>query len=1112
MSNVVAFTEQNNLKFLLSSSDPRNLFKGLNIIFEQEFLALSESGEQPDVFLGFPAQEIWQEFQDQDKAALRTERQIENFNTAKKIDTKKISALMQPFSVKGMLRTASDFMAERILQNKSKGVEIWTRENRKAALREKFQNLKKIGFSTEDIRRLYSVLKVWPIFTPHPTEDKSEFGDDAFRRLVSIAEQTPVAEREQALRGLVQEMLRNRLTPEKKLTRRGEIDVGLKHKSVWNDGALDWLYDTAEAINEVYGEDTVDYTDQSQTPDIVATSWHNVDVDGKKVPAPVVFVQRLLDAQGGIDEIIMHLKTGDAEDQSAEVAEVLEYLDNIKSKIDKMCDPENLAILETLDSKNKYYKEQMQVFVDIFEKTPYKGDISPKGPSLPQTLQQDLQSIYKKAKSGTAFHEGVFKTIVHYNINGIATGRQQPRHDHNNYKAIYANLFDYLKKNPKLLGKEAIFYPDGAGFEKLRDDEKSVLLVQLLKNHKKDLGKWFLAANPGGYSDSHGDDKTWLGELLGHIELFEKCFNHRRMGVTVVANAQLMSATMGQVLYQALGIENSIRMDLNEERATIDHAAQKLKFHADNLGIQVLDEQDNAFLREFERHYLATKTSYSDSQKGDGLFIRVNQYLSLRKEIALALEYLVPVVDQKGGGMEANRGGVSMKVTPRLMLSVIAEVQDRLQRKEKRGFNDEERQILKQMVAFCASTYQGRHPGMSLGTAEQVYDHLDSIEDEVIACHLAIDGKLGMDQVAPKYAKYTSEMKMALAHHQKDAQDEFTEMRSRSILKMIGGMFRKNRIKHYVEQVGAPLLSVFTDISNRSIVRGGSVSGKFNDKASNVHESRAIHWAKVARTTLEHFDVSYTAGLFLRGIAEDYRQGHISKEDLRALWEDPYVTKFIYAQMMSVKPGADPEWGFDKIESDYKGQTQDKRWTVGRLFKMHKNEYKNIPAKARDNMAFHGTFVIDDLDFTSHYEALARTVYDDASGPQLDAPYQDIIDHMYDKDDLLNSLKFGKYTREQFPNIDDTAQRAKEMRFVNAAVHAINDRIKDGTINIEDPEIQSMLFNIGMAWRNWSVHNGHIVNDLFGFGARPEMKPALDFIKEHVALPEKGLDEELVNG
>src|SRR5262249_4631816 len=146
----------------------------------------------------------------------------------------------------------------------------------------------------------YRNKKIWETFTPHPTKDKSQKGEAAFREQTRIADRDP-QDRADAMARLTQSMILSSLTPRIKDTLEDETLDGLNAQEIYNEGMLDYFEDVQFALDEVYGPGAVDFLDENMTLDVSPRKWHGGDADGKPIPATVLFNQRVLGALRAVE-------------------------------------------------------------------------------------------------------------------------------------------------------------------------------------------------------------------------------------------------------------------------------------------------------------------------------------------------------------------------------------------------------------------------------------------------------------------------------------------------------------------------------------------------------------------------------------------------------------------------------------------------------------------------------------------------------------------------------------------------------------------------------------------------------------------------------------------
>ena len=165
-----------------------------------EVLAKLSPDDKPEGFFGLSVAEVRELYGKYEKIALDPAKSLEDIrNELKFLSKEELGALAQIKAVQGYLWSGAHVMAERNQKNLEHGTETFDRAERRKSMIETVRMMKDAGYSAEDIRDIYSHRKSWPTFTPHPTKDKSDIGEELYRGQARIADNFPAQQREQAI-------------------------------------------------------------------------------------------------------------------------------------------------------------------------------------------------------------------------------------------------------------------------------------------------------------------------------------------------------------------------------------------------------------------------------------------------------------------------------------------------------------------------------------------------------------------------------------------------------------------------------------------------------------------------------------------------------------------------------------------------------------------------------------------------------------------------------------------------------------------------------------------------------------------------------------------------
>lgn len=1064
------FQEQADLK-LLDSERWQDVLQGSKIVLNRVLSDKAESDEKPEVLNGLSWKEAIALYKQHKAMSYAQERNQDLQNEVAKLDKNQIAAISHIEALSGMLNVGAHIHAQRNQQNNRHGSNVFDRQARRESLKKNMETLKRV-YKPEEIAQLYKNLAILMIITPHPTTDKKESQEELFAELIKIAENVAPEQRGAALENWIKTNMSAEIVPHEKQSSKEETKAALDQQELYTNGMLDILEDIQWASDEVLGKGFIDFTDPEFTTDLAERSWHNTDLDGKRVPASVVLAQRI---EGASRAANLYLNLLNDENIPAQDREALAEVHGVFSSFVEKLKPleETLDDIRLMDSGSAQYRQAKKQFNQVFTTTSYQGKTYTAGPSLSGQMIEDMRATLSNNGVSETTQKAVKRLIMAYNQNGMALGRQQFRHDSGDYysaepgrKSVYGNLFTYLKENHPDILEEII--PSGKSFEQLRPKNQAYLFKTLSERYGEQMPKWLLQSSPALWSQSDPKDEHWAGEILQHIVLAAQCFNHKRMGEMIIANGESVSPIQQQLLAETFGIKSAKHINLNEEKRTVENTAETSRLYEGYFGKK--NQSGSGMI---------VKSSLSDTHKTFGMFIRPVQRTAEKDQIRLSLEFKKAVMDQKGGGLSYARGGLAPQMLPRHMLNIIEEIRQ----EDKIEFSAEDKQTLKQIVSFVAATIQGRAPGIMMGTPAQVYDLLFGIQEQAVAASMAIDGHVPSSLVAPSPAIYSPSMKAILNKAERDCMDKYELMRKDQSSSRSNGT---ERLDLYMEEVSAISMGELTNISKRGTSRPGK-------QKKGVADSRAIHSNKSFVLTGTMADGSFTFGHLLKNLCDAYQQKQISKEDLKEFWnKDVWRFKYMFSNAMTALANANYEHGFDKMEAS----KDEKRWTVARLLELTRNNYRSLSKK--ENMAFHAVLAVDAIEATAYLEALANTVTEGANGPSFkNLRGKDIINGLYADQDTLHKLKFGPLTTQRFSEeIENGQQMAQDMRLIFAVQHDLQARIENGSVDVQDDADLKMARQSALTHRLYGPFNMPKNLDRVDFGSSD--KPVFDLIREYL--------------
>jgi hypothetical protein len=127
----------------------------------------------------------------------------------------------------------------------------------------------------------------------------------------------------------------------------------------------------------------------------------------------------------------------------------------------------------------------------------------------------------------------------------------------------------------------------------------------------------------------------------------------------------------------------------------------------------------------------------------------------------------------------------------------------------------------------------------------------------------------------------------------------------------------------------------------------------------------------------------------------------------------------------------------------------------------------------------------------------------------FDLSHNEIIEKVYNRDDRLNALKFGKRTKQLYPDIQQIQDYAPESRLSRGVVQEMEERIRLHAINPADPRaldpkdkrVVAIMHHIACAGRNLGPFNMNNLQDQPGTAFGSEPLPVLERARVHLYKP-----------
>ncbi len=1020
----------------LSSTDWQEIWGGANRIFYDELTRLGNEG----------AVEAVEKYRNIRAAANAQDRNATRITLLNDLTQDELLEYARYEGARGMLWNSSHIIAERNRHNAAAGSPVFDRQNRREKMIAEMQAIKNMGHDAKYVHDLYSRKKFWPTYTPHPTKDKSDEGRESFKASTRIAEEAQPQDRPTALHAVVEKMLRTRNAPDRKDTLEDETADSMSARKIYIEGMLDYIEDLQFAADTVFGSGAIDFGAEEMLMDLAPRDWYAGDADGKAVPAPVLFNKRVKGALAGVKANLAILDN-DALKGSADHARlgpVIDVFRQIEAKLEVLRDKGDDLV--AAGSYSPEFEQAKADFKSAFRSAVFRPNFPEdrgartftRGPELTDTIFRTLQEIRENGDVDESVRMAAQRSIFRHRQIGIAMGRQENRHNSEDFTKIFDNLFTYLRDNG--LASELYNPKTEVRLSKLKTARQIEILRELFEQYDaKQVGQWLDAANPRD-AENPGDldiEANWLNEIIQRFDVIRCCFNHRRMGATIIAEAQEMSLIHQLCLAKSKGIDGMTHMALNEEEKTIAAAPENLKMFVEAMGLTDV--------------VICVMVPMSDSQKQNGIEIKPVQDEASQGLMDLGLVFGRPPFEKKGSGAAYARGGFSPLSVTRMFLTNLLKKTGGVLYKGAKA-----REVLKDMASYTSTTVQGHHVEMALGTPAQVYDLLDDFASETNAACLVIDGKIAAENIVPLPPEQSPDMGNALKRAGARARDIYRRMRMQNSTSDPG----KNIYDLYMQATSATAMAEFTGTGARKKARNGKKSFPGEAKTTGL---RAIGCNINNEFGLHLADGSYTSGGVLMDLHREYQENNISKQDLIALTKDEGRMRQMWGNAMASQAMADYENAFDRL------QQSDKRWTVGAVLEAAKTGFEDYD----ELTAQHLRLTYDAILYTSLVEGLLNST--NLDGPDdrasFDRKIEDMVMAVYNPGDTLHELKFGPATHAAYPDIKPLQDHARDVRFMRAVIYEVEDRVrlfKTDPANPKaiDPEVQSAaLFQIACAMR-----------------------------------------------
>ncbi len=1019
-----------------SSDKDVNAFN-LDQLFEQELEKISDD-ERPDSFFGLTTKEAKESYQ----ASLSIEK---TFDTVRGIlhqtsqsdspDSRVDQWSPEKLAAVQHLRNVQQILTGQVAPFFS---ELNGREDRVAMIKESLETAKKVGADADYINKLLPIIKEKFPFTPHNTDDLSDYGETEFYLAIMKATDAPPEEREDIIRAGIAKALRTRITPQSKGTILEEIDKGIRREKVYVRGQVMGAKDLQKGCDMVHPGQINIASAMKHT--MLAETWFVSDADKKENADAAAYLVKIIGSMKSFAEINLEYLDGAHPSDIETLRPYHKVFEEIHASTNFLFEKREQLITETSNDKrgkiNPLYEEVLEESKTLHKKIFFKGYCYDSEEELLGVVLDDLQTTLQDKKLHVQTQEALDSCRYILEPRVLSTVLHQSRHDAEILQEIFANLFEYAHDNETV--------EPGKG-QSLTDFESTTFVNTLKLFNVMPSDKYrelLLKANGPDKGFAHQVLKRFFDVMAGH---------QNKMSIAIISESIRPSPFQQESLAYAAGIKDIITVPLSESRETVRRAAENINF----VDIQDPRRHSSYFMMDCG----------SDIQKRESFIVKALRYQASMETTQWGYDHEKPVPSQWGGGFSKARNGCSTLTQPDLYLYKLMDM-------ELLGQNPSKNWILKQEACTVARTMQGRAARLLFGTETQVANNKCDIFSKLLGVCLAIDGKVDPELIVPRPPNYSLAMRNALERAQIATQNDHRLLMTTRSNDVPG----QTQMDHYLRTiVSLPMAKHLTP---------GARNGA---KKANTPptEWRAIGSDKLARMAGYSTNGCHGLGFFLNFLHQDYQAGRINEKDLSDLKSDPLRMYYIMESAVHDLVDSDFRYGFHY--KDAKILTNE--WSVKDVFQ----------AAESGNIRWHDRKLteIEEIQVKlAHDGVLGMELFrqflqtpDQLNSQQkvgFNKTWGQIRAGIINIDSILEITPPTEVTN-LFPSLEDVSNTKKHRRFDRAAVIQAGRLIDDGVI---DPARSAdILFSIGASFNSTTLTHIPMIQGVKGGFPGHRMEP-----------------------
>lgn len=829
------------------------------------------------------------------------------------------------------------------------------------------------------LKELFSVIRINPVDTPHPTEYLSTQGIALYRALVGLTYETNPNTQEQKASELVKQMLSSSsITCDQRATTRAETITGLVQFNIYRTGTKQFRRLLQKALDTHFPN--LSLTDKSYTPDIATGTWRaGGDADGKpNVTANVLLEGLTLNRLSAVNGLVSDLE------------EIKKEHGKENATLNKLETP-----LKTLQEALKAFDQQKPHTLDEKTLQKHSENLSRIAAQLPYT---DLEKTFKqleKELEGEALEKlkDMFFVFLQYGARGP---RLDVRHNH----SVFVSLINKIMTQDAL--KEfGLKYKSDLFFSQRAKEQQKRLMIQLETILAKDSKKMArFKALLWKISQADSEER----ELLKRFEIIKK---HPKMfNRAIIAEADTLSMHYQNLIGLPFKLnEIAQHTPLAEDGKTLENVHLFSEdFENTPAGIKQKEAMGirHALKKTGKLVAMPIMMARSDAQKDFGPAISLVQRKTSINVVNSALLKGGNLIKSlyNGCGMALGRGWSNPADITRITAQKIAQ-----------HFENTGRPVTNPALAMLARiiyTTQGRAPRILSAIPEQ---HANFVADqiaEILGRQIELLGLIPKGRYIYREKELSRNAKTFLKHIRRECTDHYYAFR------------------HAQDPKGNKVIDSWADtFSYMHVLKHVNFSARPNarsKKKSTLSTQRAIGSNKALKMARTNHDNYYALDRFLREIMHGVQNHTLSIEDAKDIIQAPYIRHMLIRGAAAL---AAAQWSIL-----YKGeeQTSEALYFLAKntVFERQKDRtYKIIPPQTYDQdmaLLYHAKIHESATEFALRLEACLTENFE-----------QDLDDFK------PQSPKIGPKTKDLYPWLEIEEQHARQMEkdhMLNALVNA----------------------------------------------------------------------------